>query len=248
MYIFDRNSTADDDSPVLVPHHSSGSRSLSRRSALSARGKAANKSRWSLRRRSLPDTLHTRYRDNINIRKDNDENDEENGDCNDNAYARWQRKKRVSSVETTQQSVPPEGVRLYDRPVNISEWVDLGRASLDLSKEDPDMFLKLHSAESKMLQSSKKSKGKTATQHAPKESLKSVSSVDETSTRDTKVKRRRSFTLSLPTRKKRSNSASCRRHHHPLQYSTLIKGKRRIKLSAIRRITKINVPWVWEHA
>lgn len=208
MYIFDRNSTADDDSPVLVPHHSSGSRSLSRRSALSARGKAANKSRWSLRRRSLPDTLHTRYRDDINIRKDNDENDEENGDCNDNAYARWQRKKRVSSVETTQQSVPPEGVRLYDRPVNISEWVDLGRASLDLSKEDPDMFLKLHSAESKMLQSSKKSKGKTATQHAPKESLKSVSSVDETSTRDTKVKRRRSFTLSLPTRKKRSNSAS----------------------------------------
>lgn len=87
-YIFDRYSTSEDLSPILVPRES---RSLSRRSALSSRGRNA------IRRKSL-----TTIEENHN-------------------------------KEQHQEPMPVGGIKLYDRPVNMSEWVDLGDAAINNS-------------------------------------------------------------------------------------------------------------------
>ncbi|KAI7874049.1 hypothetical protein K492DRAFT_241049 [Lichtheimia hyalospora FSU 10163] len=101
-YIFDRYSTSEDLSPILVPRES---RSLSRRSALSSRGRNA------IRRKSL-----TTIEENHHHNKEN------------------------------QEPMPAGGIKLYDRPVNMNEWVDLGNAM----EEDSTMLSRVHTVEAQV--------------------------------------------------------------------------------------------------
>lgn len=97
--VFNRFSTSEDDSRVLVPRES---RSLSRRSALSARGKKS-KNRRTTHCQSLPPMPH---RPPVPPDDPDDEN-------------------RPLFHHPVHQAIT-----LYDRPVNLSEWIDLGDASV----------------------------------------------------------------------------------------------------------------------
>lgn len=109
-YIFDRYSTSEDLSPILVPRQS---RSLSRRSALSSRGRNA------IRRKSLTTIEENRRHSNHNEQQQQQEE---------------------------QEPIPAGGIKLYDRPVNMSEWVDLGNAM----KEDSTMLSRVHDVEAQV--------------------------------------------------------------------------------------------------
>ncbi|KAJ8659976.1 hypothetical protein O0I10_004202 [Lichtheimia ornata] len=106
-YVFDRYSTSEDLSPILVPRES---RSLSRRSALSSRGRNA------IRRKSLT-TIEERRHSN-----------------------------HKEQQQQEQEPIPAGGIKLYDRPVNMSEWVDLGNAM----EEDSTMLSRVHDVEAQV--------------------------------------------------------------------------------------------------
>ncbi|OBZ90121.1 hypothetical protein A0J61_01842 [Choanephora cucurbitarum] len=108
--IFDKHSSAKDDSNVIVKTD----KSLLRRSAFSARGRS-RKSKEA-QRRSLS---HRRA--------------SSNGDAR---------------LNTWDKSV---GISLYDQPVNLSEWIDLGSASLESNDSQRGMLSRVHDAESELL-------------------------------------------------------------------------------------------------
>ncbi|ORX48763.1 hypothetical protein DM01DRAFT_1112369 [Hesseltinella vesiculosa] len=105
---------------VLVPK---GSRSLLRRTALSARGRGSRRALGSRRQQ--------------------------------NPVSRLQRSSTTSGASSPSSPSPsssPEPVRLYDRPVSISEWIDLGSASLE-SSDSPHILSRVQDAESQILSS-----------------------------------------------------------------------------------------------
>ncbi|KAI9315474.1 hypothetical protein BX666DRAFT_1955828 [Dichotomocladium elegans] len=101
-HVFDRFSSAEDNSHALVPHTS---RNLSRRSALSARGKHGHH-----HRRSFSTTDSQKPQDIL------------------------------------EDALPIGGIQLYDRPVNMSEWVDLG----DAMEDDSAMLTRVRDVESQV--------------------------------------------------------------------------------------------------
>lgn len=102
-YEFSRYSTLHDDSPVLVPREN---QSLSRRSAVSARGRGQRRSTSHLRRQSS---------------------------------------QKIATDADNSQKVPPGGIQLYDRPVNVSEWIDLGTAASLLESKDSYILSRVQS-------------------------------------------------------------------------------------------------------
>ncbi|CAO3592189.1 unnamed protein product [Absidia cylindrospora] len=118
---FDRHSPAQDTSRVLAPR---GNRSLLRRSAFSARGRG----------RKQTGSRHG---------QSNGRNDgETTAMTNDN------QNQPLSATNSNKPTMEP--VRLYDRPVSMSEWIDLGSASLGSALNDSQhgILSRVHDAES----------------------------------------------------------------------------------------------------
>ncbi|KAF7723092.1 hypothetical protein EC973_002376 [Apophysomyces ossiformis] len=112
-----------DASPILFPQES---RSLLRRSALSARGK--------IRRQSTAPTddkekRQARKRISAHIRSYNVDEDH---------------------MDNTN-SVSSGGVTLYDRPVSMSEWIDLGNANFERDYSQHKILSRVHDAETNVL-------------------------------------------------------------------------------------------------
>ncbi|KAI7867899.1 uncharacterized protein EV154DRAFT_474672 [Mucor mucedo] len=111
-HIFDRNSTANDDSSTILASTANSDKSLLRRSAFSARGRSRKTNSPSLQRRSLS---------------------------------------QKSPGEKKQAWDKSAGIDLYDQPVNMSEWIDLGKVSLESDNSQRGILTRVHDAESQLL-------------------------------------------------------------------------------------------------
>lgn len=125
---FDRHSPAQDTSRVLAPRGGNGS--LLRRSAFSARGRG----------RKLTTSRHG----TINSTGESTRQD---------GTIQPQELSSSPPSPSPSSATPKEPVRLYDRPVSMSEWIDLGSASLmDVSDDSQHGILsRVHDAESHLL-------------------------------------------------------------------------------------------------
>ncbi|KAF7723170.1 hypothetical protein EC973_002305 [Apophysomyces ossiformis] len=120
-HVLDGNIASNDDSPVVAPQQS---RSLLRRSALS--------SRRGVRRTSINEAERKRR-----------------GDQDSKHTVSQHTIEEVEDVENTElpTATPAGGVRLYDRPVSISEWIDLGSASFSSDDSQQGILSRVHDAE-----------------------------------------------------------------------------------------------------
>ncbi|KAG0191894.1 hypothetical protein DFQ28_010680 [Apophysomyces sp. BC1034] len=177
-HVFDQYSTTSDDSPILFPQES---RSLLRRSALSARGK--------IRRQSTTPTddkekRRARKRISAHIRpyNNNDDDDED----------------RASTVSS-------RGVTLYDQPVSMSEWIDLGSASLERDSSQHKILSRVHDAETNVLSHLsddpvKEKRGKGIELTPIIEDTGTTSALTKTESQNDKKERRKSLRRSLSER------------------------------------------------
>ncbi|CEP15134.1 hypothetical protein [Parasitella parasitica] len=124
--VFDRNSTANDDSRIIAPR---ADRSLLRRSAFSARGRSRKVIG------SLDDRQQAMRRRSASQRK---------ASLKDDIAS-------VHSISTKRSWDRLEGVSLFDQPVNMSEWIDLGSASLESDNSQRGILSRVHDAESQLL-------------------------------------------------------------------------------------------------
>jgi hypothetical protein len=119
--VFDRNSTAIDDSRIIAPR---ADRSLLRRSAFSARGRS--------RKTNTQDRQQTEKRRSLSQRKPSTSNS-----INE----------PINSNDSWDKS---QGVSLFDQPVNLSEWIDLGSVSLESDDSQRGILSRVHDAESQL--------------------------------------------------------------------------------------------------
>jgi hypothetical protein len=133
-HVFDRNSTAYDDSRIIAPRTD---RSLLRRSAFSARGRGRKSNVESVDHESKKTKRRSKRREPAEplIQTDKDE---------------------VKSVPWNKS----EGVILYDQPVNMSEWIDLGSASLESDDSQRGILSRVHDAESQLRSQISQEEGK----------------------------------------------------------------------------------------
>lgn len=128
-HTFDRNSTTIDDSRIIAPK---SDKSLSRRSAFSARGRS---------RKSVADSRQQRR--TVSQRKPSTttllENDGQQQDA------------ETTKTTPTKAWDKSEGISLYDQPVNMSEWIDLGSASLESDDSQRGILSRVHDAESQLM-------------------------------------------------------------------------------------------------
>ncbi|CAO3644454.1 unnamed protein product [Mucor hiemalis] len=121
-HTFDRNSTSLDDSRIIAPK---ADKSLLRRSAFSARGRS---------RKSASEGRQQRR--TVSQRKPSTTTLLENDTQEENAKTKsWDKS---------------EGISLYDQPVNMSEWIDLGSASLESDDSQRGILSRVHDAESQL--------------------------------------------------------------------------------------------------
>ncbi|KAI7907426.1 uncharacterized protein BX663DRAFT_548469 [Cokeromyces recurvatus] len=122
--IFDRNSTSIDDSRIIAPR---ADKSLLRRSAFSARGR--NRKTF-----NFEDRQQMMQRRSVSQRKPNEDS---------NFQSKVTAAKPAWNIS--------EGVSLYDQPVNMSEWIDLGSVSLESDDSQRGILSRVHDAESQLL-------------------------------------------------------------------------------------------------
>jgi hypothetical protein len=123
--VFDRNSTSIDDSRIIAPR---ADRSLLRRSAFSARGRSRKANGHSIQDRQQQATEKRR---SVSQRKPSTPNSIKSNKTNDS----WDKS---------------QGVSLFDQPVNLSEWIDLGSASLESDDSQRGILSRVHDAESQL--------------------------------------------------------------------------------------------------
>lgn len=129
--VFDRNSTPNDDSRIIAPR---SDRSLLRRSAFSARGRSRKT------HGSLDDRQQAMQRRSVSQRKPSSAAASTvNGDM-----------ASLKSQSTARSWDKSEGVSLFDQPVNMSEWIDLGSASLESDDSQRGILTRVHDAESQL--------------------------------------------------------------------------------------------------
>ncbi|KAI8645617.1 hypothetical protein BD408DRAFT_440648 [Parasitella parasitica] len=128
--IFDRNSTANDDSRIIAPR---ADKSLLRRSAFSARGRSRKANG------SMDDRQQAMKRRSVSQRKLSC-----SSSLNEDIAS-------VQSISTKRSWDKAEGVSLFDQPVNMSEWIDLGSASLESDDSQRGILSRVHDAESQLL-------------------------------------------------------------------------------------------------
>ncbi|KAI9473663.1 MAG: hypothetical protein EXX96DRAFT_528493 [Benjaminiella poitrasii] len=119
---FDRNSASKDDSRIIAPRTN---KSLLRRSAFSARGR--NRKTF-----NFEDKQQATQQKSLSQRKPD--------------KAPMQSEITINPSWNTS-----EGIRLYDQPVNMSEWIDLGSASLESDDSQRGILSRVHDAESQLL-------------------------------------------------------------------------------------------------
>ncbi|KAK4521753.1 uncharacterized protein ATC70_004288 [Mucor velutinosus] len=129
--VFDRNSTSNDDSRIIAPR---SDRSLLRRSAFSARGRN-RKTHGSLDNRE-----QAMKRRSVSQRKPSSATV---STLNDEVAS-------LTSQSTARSWDKSEGISLFDQPVNMSEWIDLGSASLESDDSQRGILTRVHDAESQL--------------------------------------------------------------------------------------------------
>ncbi|KAL0140082.1 hypothetical protein V8B55DRAFT_1504003 [Mucor lusitanicus] len=130
--VFDRNSTSNDDSRIIAPR---SDRSLLRRSAFSARGRSRKT------HGSLDDRQQAVKRRSVSQRKPSSST--VSGTLNDDMAS-------LKSQSTARSWDKSEGISLFDQPVNMSEWIDLGSASLESDDSQRGILTRVHDAESQL--------------------------------------------------------------------------------------------------
>lgn len=129
--VFDRNSTANDDSRIIAPRTD---KSLLRRSAFSARGRSRKVND------SIDDRQQVIKRRSVSQRKPSSST---LSSLNDDIAS-------LKSQKTNRSWDKSEGVSLFDQPVNMSEWIDLGSASLESDDSQRGILSRVHDAESQL--------------------------------------------------------------------------------------------------
>ncbi|CAO0794138.1 unnamed protein product [Mucor circinelloides] len=129
--VFDRNSTSNDDSRIIAPR---SDKSLLRRSAFSARGRSRKV------HGSLDDRQHAMKRRSVSQRKPSSSTV---STLNDDIAS-------LKSQSTARSWDKSEGISLFDQPVNMSEWIDLGSASLESDDSQRGILTRVHDAESQL--------------------------------------------------------------------------------------------------
>ncbi|KAI9299316.1 hypothetical protein BJ944DRAFT_245408, partial [Cunninghamella echinulata] len=131
---FDRNSPTQDTSRVLAPR---GNRSLLRRSAFSARGRGSKKlgSNSSISRHGI----HEKHQLLESVPENNNQNITNGSPSPPSSPMKHNNIRHM------------EPVKLYDQPVSISEWIDLGSASLDSDFSQQGILSRVQDAESQII-------------------------------------------------------------------------------------------------
>ncbi|KAI8881687.1 hypothetical protein K501DRAFT_334532 [Backusella circina FSU 941] len=169
-HVFDRNSTAYDDSRIIAPRTD---RSLLRRSAFSARGRGRKSNVESMDHENKKTKRRSRRREAIEPLIPTQKGDEE------------EEKDALKSTPWDKS----EGVMLYDQPVNMSEWIDLGSASLESDDSQRGILSRVHDAESQLRSQISQEEGKEDkdeekkkdTYDAKEEVMKTIENNDDTS-------------------------------------------------------------------